>query len=69
MMWQVIAGILVTAFVFTIILCAIIAVLLMVAYDNAEELTEEEIEEIVANNEEGASVDTPAIEASENANE
>ena len=46
MMWQVIAGILVTAFVFTIILYAIIAVLLMVAYDNAEELTEEEIEEI-----------------------
>ena len=46
MMWQVIAGILVTAFVFTIILCAIIAVLLMIAYENAEELTEEELEEI-----------------------
>ena len=30
---------------------------------------EEEIEEIVANNEEGASVDTPAVETSENANE
>lgn len=30
---------------------------------------DEEIEEIVANNEEGASVDTPAVETSENANE
>ena len=30
---------------------------------------EEEIEEMVANNEEGASVDTPAVETSENANE
>lgn len=30
---------------------------------------EEEIEEIVANNEEGASVDIPAVETSENANE
>ena len=30
---------------------------------------EEDIEEIVANNEEGASVDTPAVETSENANE
>lgn len=46
MMWKVIAGILVTTFIFTIILCAIISVLLMVAYENAEGLTEEEIEEI-----------------------